>query len=83
MPDEGKVEWAKNVRVGYLDQHTVLEKGMSVRTVLSSAFDFLYEMEQRMTELCDKMGDASEAALEAYMEELGTIRNCLTSMTST
>ncbi len=25
-PDEGKVEWSKNVRVGYLDQHTVLEK---------------------------------------------------------
>ena len=24
MPDEGKVEWAKIVRVGYLDQHTVL-----------------------------------------------------------
>ena len=77
MPDEGKVEWAKNVRVGYLDQHTVLEKSMSVRTVLSSAFDFLYEMEQRMTELCDKMGDASEAALEAYMEELGTIQELL------
>ena len=29
MPDEGKVEWAKNVRVGYLDQHAVLEKGMT------------------------------------------------------
>ena len=28
MPDEGKVEWAKNVRAGYLDQHAVLEKGM-------------------------------------------------------
>ena len=27
MPDEGKVEWAKNVRAGYLDQHTVLEQG--------------------------------------------------------
>ena len=25
-PDEGKVEWSKNVRVGYLDQHTVLEQ---------------------------------------------------------
>ena len=24
MPDEGKIEWAKNVRVGYLDQHSVL-----------------------------------------------------------
>jgi len=77
MPDEGKIEWSKNVRVGYLDQHTVLEKGMSVRAVLSSAFDFLYEMEQRMNEICDKMGDASESALEAYMEELGTIQELL------
>ena len=24
MPDEGKVEWAKNVHAGYLDQHAVL-----------------------------------------------------------
>ena len=26
MPDEGRIEWAKNVKVGYLDQHAVLEK---------------------------------------------------------
>ena len=45
MPDEGKIEWAKNVRVGYLDQHTVLQKGMTIRQVLSSAFDFLFEKE--------------------------------------
>ena len=24
QPDEGKIEWAKKVRVGYLDQHAVL-----------------------------------------------------------
>ena len=30
QPDEGKIEWSKNVKVGYLDQHTVLEKGMTV-----------------------------------------------------
>lgn len=77
MPDEGKVEWAKNVRAGYLDQHTVLERGMTVRGVLASAFDFLYEMESRMNELCEKMGEASEAELEAYMEELGTIQELL------
>ena len=41
MPDEGKVEWAKNVRVGYLDQHAVLEKGMTIQSVLAAAFDFL------------------------------------------
>ena len=24
MPDAGKIEWSKNVKVGYLDQHAVL-----------------------------------------------------------
>ncbi len=78
VPDEGKVEWAKNVRIGYLDQHIVLQKGMSVRSVLASAFDFLYVMETRMNDLCDKMGSASETELEHYMEELGTIQDLLT-----
>ena len=37
-----KVEWAKNVRVGYLDQHAVLEKGMTIGDVLKSAFSWLF-----------------------------------------
>ena len=78
QPDEGKIEWAKNAHVGYLDQHTVLEKGMTIRDVLASAFDPLYEMEQRMNEICDKLGDANEDKMNAYMEELGTIQDLLT-----
>ena len=77
MPDEGKVEWAKNVRVGYLDQHTVLERGMTIRDVLKSAFAFLYEQEARMNEICDKMGEADEDTMNAMMEELGTIQDML------
>ena len=78
MPDEGKVEWSKNVRVGYLDQHTVLQAGMTIRDVLASAFDFLYEMEAQMNALCDKMGDCTPEELEEYMEEFGTIQELLT-----
>ncbi len=78
MPDEGKVEWSKNVRVGYLDQHTVLTAGMTIRQVLASAFDFLFEMEAQMNDICDKMGDATPEELEIYMEELGTIQDLLT-----
>lgn len=78
QPDEGKIEWAKNVRIGYLDQHTALEKGMTIKSVLASAFDFLYEMEAQMNEICDKLGDADEAEMEQYMEELGTIQDLLT-----
>ncbi|MBP3199432.1 MAG: ABC-F family ATP-binding cassette domain-containing protein, partial [Butyrivibrio sp.] len=78
MPDAGSIEWAKNVKVGYLDQHAVLKAGMTIRDVLASAFDSLYDMEHRMNEICDAMGDADEKQLEAYMEELGTIQDLLT-----
>lgn len=78
QPDEGKIEWAKNVRVGYLDQQALLEQGMTIRSVMSSAFDFLYEMERRMNEICGLLGDAKEAQMEKYMEELGTIQDMLT-----
>jgi len=78
MPDEGKVEWAKNVRAGYLDQHTVLEKGMTIRDVLRSAFSWLFEMEERINQICDSMGEADEDTLMSMMEELGTIQDLLT-----
>lgn len=78
QPDEGRIEWAKNCRIGYLDQHTVLEKGMTIRDVLSSAFAFLFEMEERMNVICDKMAEADEQQMEEYMEELGVIQDMLT-----
>ena len=78
QPDEGRIEWAKNCRIGYLDQHTVLDKGMTIRDVLSSAFAFLFEMEERMNVICDKMAEADEQQMEEYMEELGVIQDMLT-----
>ena len=72
-PDEGNVEWAKNVKVGYLDQHAVLEAGMTIGSVLASAFDDLYKMEERTNELYDLMAEANEEEMENYMEEVGTL----------
>lgn len=78
QPDEGKIEWAKNVRVGYLDQHTILEKGMTIRQVLTSAFDFLLDMEIELNGIYDKMGEADETKLQTLMEEAGTLQDLLT-----
>lgn len=77
QPDEGKIEWAKNVRAGYLDQHAVLQKGMTIRDVLKSAFAYLFEMEAHMNELCDSMGEADGERMNEMMEELGTIQDLL------
>ncbi len=81
QPDEGKVEWAKNVRVGYLDQHTELQSGQSIREVLKNAFSFLLELETQMNAICDRLGDGSlsEEEMTAQMEELGTIQELLMS----
>lgn len=76
-PDEGKVEWAKNVRVGYLDQHAELKKGMSIKDVLKQAFDFLFEMEANMNSMYEQMADADEFQIETLMEEVGTIQDLL------
>ena len=79
MPDEGKVEWGKNVKVGYLDQHSVLEPGMTIYDVLKGAYSSLFDMEKRMNDLYDKMADASEDEMNEYLEETGMIQEMLES----
>jgi ATPase subunit of ABC transporter with duplicated ATPase domains len=77
-PDDGQIEWSKRVRVGYLDQHTILERGMTVRDVLRNAFSYLFDLEAEMTQICDKMADATPEELDLLMEDLGTIQDTLT-----
>ncbi|MBO4651857.1 MAG: ABC-F family ATP-binding cassette domain-containing protein [Lachnospiraceae bacterium] len=77
MPDEGTITWAKNVRVGYLDQHTVLKPGMTIRDVLASAFSWLYEKEEEINVICEKMADADEETMTALMEEMGVLQEML------
>lgn len=80
QPDEGKIEWAKNVRAGYLDQHTVLQKGMTIKDVLASAFDFLYDWEKEMNAIYEeKLASCTDdEEMNRYLEEAGTISELLT-----
>ena len=76
-PDEGTIEWSKRVRVGYLDQHTALSKGLSIRDVLKDAFKYLFDLETEMNEICESMSDASPDELEIMLENLGNIQDIL------
>ncbi|GAA3317134.1 hypothetical protein GCM10020331_015040 [Ectobacillus funiculus] len=79
QPDEGKVEWSKkNVRVGYLDQHAVLQRGMTIRDALRSAFQYLFDMEAQMNEFYVKMAEATPEELEQMLEDVGVIQDMLT-----
>ena len=79
-PEEGKVTWAKNIKVGYLDQHAVLEKGLTIGDVLRSAFAYLFDMEKRINEICDLLGSvADDNEMNALLEEMGELQELLDS----
>ncbi len=77
MPDEGSIEWSKNVKVGYLDQHTVLDKGQSIKDILRTAFSSLYELEEKLNSIYDNMGTAEGDDLDNLMQEAGDIQEML------
>lgn len=77
MPDAGKVEWSKRVTVGYLEQHSTLTKGKTIREVLREAFQNMYDLEADMLSLYDRMGDASPEELDSMMEDVGEIQELL------
>lgn len=73
MPDSGKIEWQKNIKVGYLDQYSSLEKGKTIRDVCREAFDYLYELETKMYQLYESLGEADPNDMDEVMEEAGEI----------
>lgn len=77
MPDEGKVEWCNRITTGYLDQHTVLTPGKTIREILREAFQYMFDLEKEMLEIYEKMGDASEKELDSMMEDVGDIQSTL------
>lgn len=76
-PDAGTVEWAKRVKTGYLDQHTVLQPGMTIRETLRTAFDDMVKAEQEMLAAYDKMAEASPEETDRLMQEVGDIQDML------
>ncbi|MCE4047906.1 MULTISPECIES: ABC-F family ATP-binding cassette domain-containing protein [Bacillaceae] len=75
--DSGKVEWIPSVHYGYLDQHTVLTPGKTIRDALKDAFLPLFKEEEKLNEVTAKMGDATPEELEALLDEMGVIQDKL------
>jgi len=77
MPDKGNVEWSNRVTVGYLDQHTVLTKGKTIRDVLKEAFQRMFDLEAESMEMYERMGSASETEMNKLLEDVGEIQSIL------
>ncbi|ALC90355.1 heme ABC transporter ATP-binding protein [Bacillus sp. FJAT-18017] len=75
--DSGRVEWTPGVQYGYLDQHTILTPGRTMRDVLRDAFLPLFEKEKELNEVTAKMGDSTPEELEELLEQMGEIQDAL------
>jgi ATPase subunit of ABC transporter with duplicated ATPase domains len=75
QPDEGRVEWCNRITTGYLDQHTVLVAGNSIRDILRTAFAHMFDLEREMLAIYDAMGEALPDALDLMMEDVGEIQS--------
>jgi len=77
MPDEGRIEWCNRITTGYLDQHTILEKGNTIRDILKGAFGHMFALEQEMLRLYDAMGEASSEQVDKMLADVGDIQSIL------
>lgn len=77
IPDEGQIEWNNKVRIGYMDQHTELEKGKSIKFVLEEAFSHLFDMENKMKDLYDRIGEMNEEEMNKALQQGDNIQDIL------
>jgi len=75
LPDEGKVTWAKRVRVGYLNQHIDLGE-VTIYEVLKSAFTYLVDTQTEIEQAYIQMG-AEDANIDELLESVGELQDII------
>lgn len=74
FPDEGQIKWQKKIKVGYLDQYAQSAHDLTIIDFLKSAFQDLYEIEQKQAE-CYRL--YAENMDEQLLEQAGRYQEIL------
>ncbi len=74
LPDDGFVQFPKNLKMGYLDQYVNVDETQSIRDFLRSAFAEDFEKEQQIADLYTSYGESLDDKL---LEKAGELQNQL------
>ena len=77
LPSEGKIEWAKRVKVGYLDQFSKLTKGKTIRDVLKEAYDDMYKLEEEIYQNYELLEGADDKRMQEILDDIGEMQTIL------
>lgn len=79
LQDEGEVKWLNGIRWGYLDQHTNIDRSLTVMEYLKQAFDHLYSINSQMEEIYEQMcSPLNDDALNKMIEKSSKLMDYLT-----
>ena len=73
-PDEGKIKWQPNKKVGYLDQYAKIDPNLLVKTYLYDVFLPLFEKEKEMERMYESISTLKEKDVDKVLHwasELG------------
>ncbi len=77
MPDAGNVSWCNRITTGYLDQYSTLSQGKTIRQFLREAFQHMFDLEQEMQNIYERLADCDETEMNRLLEDSGEIQEML------
>ena len=77
LPDEGKITWAKRVRVGYLNQKTKINDE-TIYDLLRLSFTYLVDTQAEIEQAYIQMGSA-DADIDKLLETVGELQDIIDS----
>ena len=73
LPDHGRIIWQPGITIGYLDQYAEIDYTLTMKEFLKSAFQKLYDIEDKMMKLYEKAAEGDNKSMELaarYQEQL-------------
>ncbi len=77
IPDSGNIHWNSKISVGYLDQHTNLKEGKSIRDTLKEAFQSLFDMESELNNIYNQMSSMDIEEITKAVEKTTDLQEIL------
>lgn len=76
VPDNGLIKWSSNIKIGHLTQYAEIDKNITIIKYLHTAFDLLYEIENKLQRLYENSSSLSDETqllkISTYQDYLAT-----------
>ncbi|GKU24214.1 ABC transporter ATP-binding protein [Clostridium folliculivorans] len=77
LPDGGTIQWNRKYTIGYMDQLVDLKEGITAIDFLKEAFIKLYDMENKINDLYNRLGNMDTEEMNKALSKIATMQEAL------